>query len=126
MTLSPAEILGISIIQWSQLAGCISTLRNLCALGELGWDLSAVRRLVDLPALVASTAEKLDLASREAGEGADGAFAQLARGMAAFDAGESRILEADGSVDMFSEEECLMNPTLWMDKFFFDSEVAQV
>jgi hypothetical protein len=138
LTLSPSELLGISFIQWTQLARCIATLHSLCALGELGWDLTAVRRLVDLPALLACTAEKLELASAEAGEQSDGVFAQLASGMRNFESshsesgrgansGQQREAQAGAGADVDAmmhtqEEEYLSNPTLWLDRFLVDHD----
>ncbi len=132
LTLSASEFLGVSIVQWAQLARCIAILHDLCALSELGWDLTAVRRLVDLPALVACTAEKLELASAEAGEQlSDGVFAQLARGMRAFQSvcsgneGGALLARreetqagsgADADPMMQAEQaEFLSNPTLWLE-----------
>ncbi|MCJ1434876.1 hypothetical protein MMC27_004246 [Xylographa pallens] len=139
LTLSPSELLGVSFIQWAQLARCIATLHNLRALGELGWDLTAVRRLVDLPALLACTAEKLELASAEAGEqSSDGVFDQLARGMRIFQStysesdrgailaqrGETQAgVGADADAMMHAQqEEYLSNPTLWLDRFLIDHD----
>ena len=139
LTLSPSELLGVSFIQWAQLARCIATLHNLRTLGELGWDLTAVRRLVDLPALLASTAEKLELASAEAGEqSSDGVFGQLARGMRIFQStysgsekGAFRAhqgeAQAEAGVDADAmmhaqQEEYLSNPTSWLDRFFIDHD----
>ncbi len=143
LTLSPSEFLGISFIQWTQLARCIANLHSLCAFSELGWDLTAVRRLVDLPALLACTAEKLELASAEAGEqSSDGVFAQLACGMRAFQStysesdrgpflaqqGEAQVgAGADAGARMHAQqEEYLSNPTLWLDRFLFDHDEQTV
>ena len=132
LTLSPSELLGVSIVQWAQLARCIAILHDLWALSELGWDLTAVRRLVDLPALVSSTAENLELASAEAGEQAsDGVFAQLARGMRTFQSAcsgndrgvllahheETQAGSGAGADPMMQaeQEEYLSNPTIWLD-----------
>jgi hypothetical protein len=143
LTLSPSEFLGISFIQWAQLARCIATLHNLCALSELGWDLTAVRRLVDLPALLTCTAEKLELASAEAGEkSCDGVFAQLACGMRIFQSaysesnggtflpqqGEAQVgagAAADAMIHA-QQEEYLSNPTLWLDRFLVDHDEQTV
>lgn len=145
LTLSPSELLGVSFIQWAQLAHCIATLHKLCALGELGWDLTAVRRLVDLPVLLACTAEKLELASAEAGEqSSDGVFAQLARGMRTFRStyseshggeflaqqGEAQAgagAGADANAVMHAQqEEHDSNPTLWLDRFLIDLDEETV
>lgn len=135
LTLSPSEFSGVSLLQWAQLARCIATLYDLCALGQLGWDLTAVRQLVDLPALLASTAEKLELASAEAGEqSSDGVFAQLACGMRIFQSTYSENEKgagslanmreaqagagADADATIYAEQnEHLSNPTLWLDRF---------
>ncbi|MCJ1391405.1 hypothetical protein MMC18_004269 [Xylographa bjoerkii] len=143
LTLTPSEFLGVSFIQWAQLARCIATLHNLRALSELGWDLTAVRRLVDLPSLLACTAEKLELASAEAGEqSSDGVFAQLARGMRIFQStysendrgaflaqqGEAQAgAGADADAIMHAQqEEYLSNPTLWLDRFLIDHDEQTV
>ena len=143
LTLSPSELLGVSFIQWAQLARCIATLHNLHALSELGWDLTAVRRLVDLPALLACTAEKLELASAEAGEqSSDGVFGQLARGMRIFQStysksdGEASLAQqgevragAGADVDAMmhaQQEEYFSNPSLWLDRFFIDHDEQAV
>lgn len=87
LTLSPSGLLGVSFIQWAQLARCVATLQQLSTLQEPGWDPDTVRRLVDLPVLLSCTADKLELAAAEAGErpdSADGVFTQLARGLRLF------------------------------------------
>jgi hypothetical protein len=87
LTLSPSGLLGVSFIQWAQLARCVATLHQLSALHEPGWDPATVRSLVDLPVLLSCTADKLELAAAEAGEqpaSADGVFTQLARGLRMF------------------------------------------
>ncbi|KAL6701447.1 hypothetical protein J3F84DRAFT_354852 [Trichoderma pleuroticola] len=84
LTLSPSRLLGVSFIQWAQLARCVATLHQLSAYQEPGWDPVALRDLVNLPVLISCVADKLELAAAEAGEhpmSADGVFAQLARGL---------------------------------------------
>ncbi|KAL6801243.1 hypothetical protein GGI42DRAFT_325978 [Trichoderma sp. SZMC 28013] len=84
LTLSPSRLLGVSFIQWAQLARCVATLHQLSAYQEPGWDPVALRDLVNLPILISCMADKLELAAAEAGEhpmSADGVFAQLARGL---------------------------------------------
>ncbi|KAK4064099.1 uncharacterized protein Triagg1_9255 [Trichoderma aggressivum f. europaeum] len=84
LTLSPSRLLGVSFIQWAQLARCVATLHQLSAYQEPGWDPVALRDLVNLPVLISCMADKLELASAEAGEhpmSADSVFAQLARGL---------------------------------------------
>ncbi|KAJ5382595.1 hypothetical protein N7517_000506 [Penicillium concentricum] len=88
LTLSPSGLLGVSFIQWAQLVRCVATLHQLSTLREPGWDPATVRKLVDLPVLLSSTADKLELAAAaEAGQqpaSADGVFMQLARGLRMF------------------------------------------
>jgi hypothetical protein len=87
LTLSPSELLGVSFIQWAQLARCVATLHQLSALQEPGWDPASLRSLVDLHVLLSRTADKLELAAAEAGEhpvSVDGVFTQLARGLRMF------------------------------------------
>ncbi|KAJ5957037.1 hypothetical protein N7501_011316 [Penicillium viridicatum] len=86
LTLSPSGLLGVSFIQWAQLARCIATLHQLSTLQEPGWDLATLRSLVSLPALLSCTADKLDLAAAEAGEhpASVDVFTQLARGLRMF------------------------------------------
>lgn len=87
LTLSPSGLLGVSFLQWAQLAQCVASLHQLSTLSEPGWDLAAVRGLVDLPVLLSSTADKLELAAAEAGEqptSVDGVFTQLASGLRIF------------------------------------------
>ncbi|KAJ5158415.1 uncharacterized protein N7500_008066 [Penicillium coprophilum] len=87
LTLSPSGLLGVSFIQWAQLARCLATLHRLSTLQEPGWDPATVSRLVDLPVLLSYTADKLELAAAEAGEqlgSVDGVFTQLARGLRMF------------------------------------------
>ena len=136
LTLLPSELLGLSFVQWAQLVRCMATLHKLCSLGELGWDLTAVRRLVDLPALLACTAEKLELASVEAGEqSSDGVFAQLARGIRAFQATNSEsnggaLLAEQGNsqagvgadLDAFMQEDFFSNPAFWLDPFVVNQD----
>ena len=105
-----------------------------------------MRRLVDLPALLSCTVEKLELASAEAGEQADGVFAQLAAGLRTFqgtssesdrpeeaqagaavdgNANEDADVDADADADAMmhaQQEEYLSNPTLWLDRFLIDHE----
>lgn len=87
LTLSPSGLLGVSFIQWAQLARCVATLHQLSTLQKPGWDLVTLRSLVDLPVLLSCTADKLELAAAEAGEhlvSVDGVFIQLARGLRRF------------------------------------------
>ncbi|CAG8907190.1 unnamed protein product [Penicillium egyptiacum] len=87
LTLSPSGLLGVSFIQWAQLARCVATLHQLSTLQERGWDPATVCGLIDLPVLLSCTADKLELAAAEAGEQpapADGVFTQLARGLRMF------------------------------------------
>lgn len=87
LTLSPSGLLGVSFLQWAQLARCVATLHQLSTLQEPGWDPATVRRLADLPVLLSCMADKLELAAAEAGEqpgSADGVFTQLARGLRMF------------------------------------------
>lgn len=84
LTLSPSELLGVSFIQWAQLARCIATLHQLSVLHEPGWDTTTARSLIDLPVLLSCTADKLGLAAAEAVKqpaSADTVFTQLARGL---------------------------------------------
>ncbi|PKK49620.1 hypothetical protein CI102_9862 [Trichoderma harzianum] len=150
LTLSPSGLLGVSFIQWAQLARCVATLHQLSAYQEPGWDPAALRDLVNLPVLISCMADKLELAAAEAGEhpmSADGVFAQLARGLRSYkpdyhDRGflvqqeESRreAEERDGAVTTTAtvtdtnsealtygqEAGYLMSPTLWLDQFFVD------
>lgn len=148
LTLSPSGLLGVSFIHWAQLARCIATLYQLSAHHEPGWDLAAVRNLVDLPVLLSCTADKLELAAVEAGEqpgSADGVFTQLARGLRMYksayhdselliqqdevrrstEAGDETgtKLDADANADALTygqEAGYLMSPTLWLDQFFVD------
>ncbi|CAI7624697.1 unnamed protein product [Penicillium palitans] len=87
LTLSPSGLLGVSFIQWAQLARCVATLHQLSTLQEPGWDPATLCSLVDLPVLLSCTAEKLELVVAEAGEhplSVDGVFTQLARGLRMF------------------------------------------
>ncbi|KAJ6121114.1 hypothetical protein N7523_005394 [Penicillium sp. IBT 18751x] len=87
LTLSPSGLVGVSFIQWAQLARCVATLQQLSTVQEPGWDPITVSKLVDLPVLLSCTADKLDLAAAEAGEqpgSAGGVFTQLARGLRTF------------------------------------------
>lgn len=87
LTLSTSGLLGVSFIQWAQLARCIATLHQLSVLHELGWDTTTVRSLIDLPVLLSCAADKLELAAAEAVEqpaSADTVFTQLARGLRMF------------------------------------------
>ncbi|KAJ5181925.1 hypothetical protein N7449_012072 [Penicillium cf. viridicatum] len=87
LTLSPSGLLGVSFIQWAQLARCVATLHQLSTLQEPGWDLATLCSLVDLHVLLSCTADKLELAAAEAGEypvSVDGVFTQLARGLRRF------------------------------------------
>ncbi|KAJ5418996.1 uncharacterized protein N7487_002546 [Penicillium crustosum] len=90
LTLSPSGLLGVSFVQWAQLARCVATLHQLSTLQEPGWDLATLRSLVDLPVLLSCTADKLERAAAEAGEhrvSVDGVFTQLARGLRMFQSG---------------------------------------
>ncbi|KAK0702296.1 hypothetical protein B0H67DRAFT_595459 [Lasiosphaeris hirsuta] len=59
------EFLGISFIQWAQLTQCLVALSYLDALQDPGWDLRAVRGLIDLPILLDRMAAKFETASME-------------------------------------------------------------
>ncbi|EEH06655.1 conserved hypothetical protein [Histoplasma capsulatum G186AR] len=87
LTISLPGLLGVSFIQWTQLSRCLATLHRLSTLREPGWDLATIHRLVDLPMLLSSTADRLELAAAVAGEqpaSADGVFTQLARSLRKF------------------------------------------
>ncbi|KAJ5826939.1 hypothetical protein N7447_003702 [Penicillium robsamsonii] len=88
LTLSPSGLLGISFIQWAQLVRSLAKLHQLSTLREPGWDPDTVRKLVDLPALLSCTADKLGLAAAAESSRqpalAEGVFMQLARGLRMF------------------------------------------
>lgn len=67
LALAPSDVLGISFIQFAQLARCIVVLKRLTTLDEPAWDRAAVRALVDLPVVLDRMADKLERAAAEAG-----------------------------------------------------------
>ncbi|KAK3356507.1 hypothetical protein B0T25DRAFT_536880 [Lasiosphaeria hispida] len=63
--LPPNEFLAISFTQWAQITQCVVALSHLDALQDPGWDLHAVRSLVDLPSLLDHITAKFETASME-------------------------------------------------------------
>jgi hypothetical protein len=70
-TLPPVSIQGLSFLFWSQYMRCIILLKRLSTYEDPAWDRQAVRNVVDLPHVLQWMIDKLELASREAGERAD-------------------------------------------------------
>ncbi|KAL4905452.1 hypothetical protein BDW74DRAFT_152649 [Aspergillus multicolor] len=111
LTLQPSAFLGISFVQWAQLTRCAATLHHLSAVREPGWDPAAMRSLVDLPFLLSCMADKLELAAAGGHpESGGGVFAQLARGLRAFqsasqDKGAVATPRETGRRDEAGEEE---------------------
>lgn len=147
LTLSPSDLRGVSFIQWTQLARCIATLHHLSVLSEPGWDLAAVRSLVDLSALLASAAEKLEQASAEVGDEApDSVFNQLAGGLRKFQLTREDQSHVKGSGPLLTQQEgarvgtgadaearaygqpqgYFLSPTLWLDQLFVDYEGQEI
>ncbi|KAH8892008.1 hypothetical protein GQ53DRAFT_794145 [Thozetella sp. PMI_491] len=77
-SLPPDTCIGLPFLSWAQYAACIVILYRLSTLEDPGWDCRAVRQTVDLLAVLSAMADRLELTSREAGEGAaDDIFAQI-------------------------------------------------
>ncbi|KAI9684238.1 MAG: hypothetical protein M1822_005711 [Bathelium mastoideum] len=68
LSLPPDECAGLSFIHMAQLARCLVVLYRLSTFAHPAWDCLLVRNTVDLLSVLDSVAEKLELASREAGE----------------------------------------------------------
>jgi len=137
LTLSPSDFLGVSFIQWAQLARCVLVLNNLIALEDPGWNRAAVRALIDLPVLLGRMAEKLELAAAEAGEQeSDDVFTQLACGMRMFCSGiqggevepehggaREDMVDSGGAGDdvVAAQKGYFRNPRLWLEQLFAET-----
>ena len=80
LSLPLLEFVGISFLQWAQLARCIAILNRLIpTIGDTAWDRTALRSLANVPALLGRLAERFDWASQLVGEsGLDDVFTNLA------------------------------------------------
>ena len=67
-SLPPAECAGLSFIHMAQLARCLMVLYRLSTFAHPAWDCHSVRSTVDLLLVLDGVADKLELASSEAGE----------------------------------------------------------
>jgi len=84
-TLSPSACVGFSFLFWAQLSRCLVILYRLSTYADPAWDLQAVRNTVDLLLVLDRMADKLELASSEAGERSnDDLFMQIPRMMRMF------------------------------------------
>lgn len=67
-SLSPAECAGLSFLHMAQIARCLMVLYRLSTFVDPSWDCQLVRGTVDLLSVLNGVAEKLEMASGEAGE----------------------------------------------------------
>lgn len=68
LSLPPTECAGLSFMHMAQLARCLMVLYRLSTFVHPGWDCDLVRNTVDLLRVLDGVADKLEMASREAGE----------------------------------------------------------
>jgi hypothetical protein len=68
LSLSPAECAGLSFIHMAQLARCLMVLYQLSTFAHPAWDCNLVRNTMDILLVLDGVAERLELASNEAGE----------------------------------------------------------
>ncbi|KAF2092450.1 hypothetical protein NA57DRAFT_50220 [Rhizodiscina lignyota] len=79
-TISPATYIGFPFFFWFQLVRCIIILKHLSTFEDPAWDCQAVQNTVDMSWLLDWMAEKVEMASREAGERSDDdLFRQLSK-----------------------------------------------
>lgn len=67
----PSKCVGLPFHFWSQLVRCIVILKHLTTLEDMAWDCEAVRNRINLMEVLDWMAEKVRLASIEAGEQSD-------------------------------------------------------
>lgn len=67
-SLSPAECTGLSFIHMAQLARCLMVLYRLSTFVHPDWDCQLVRSTLDILLVLDGIADKLEMASSEAGE----------------------------------------------------------
>ncbi|KAI1087104.1 hypothetical protein F5B19DRAFT_486980 [Rostrohypoxylon terebratum] len=85
LSLLPSDFVGISFLQWEQLAGCVVILSHLESLRDSRINRAHARAVIDLPVLLDRIADKLSLTATEALEQeTNGIFTQLASGIRAF------------------------------------------
>jgi hypothetical protein len=130
LALAPSEFVGISFIQWVQLTRCAVVLHHLTLLQDPGWDLSALRAIVDLPVLLNHMTEKLEETAREKGEDDyDGVFIQLAQGVQRFSSGieGSKAQSGQGApgevsakttANLAPQKGYFRNPRFWLENYF--------
>ncbi|KAI1452135.1 hypothetical protein F4805DRAFT_463107 [Annulohypoxylon moriforme] len=134
LSLLPSDFLGISFLQWEQLAGCVVILSHLESLRDSRINRAHARAVIDLPVLLDRIADKLSLTAAEALEQEpNGIFTQLASGIRAFRSniqGSMVELERPGPADVSGcggtnatppQQGYFVNsgtPKFWMDQFF--------
>ena len=131
LTIPPSDFVGISFLQWAQLAGCIAVLAQLERLHDPRINLPKARGIVDLPVLLDHIAEKLELAAGEGQEKhPDGVFTQLTAQIRTFRSTiQGSILEVErpgpdavsgcgGRNVVAPRTGYLANSRFWMDQLF--------
>lgn len=126
-----SDFVGISFLQWEQLAGCIIILSHLEAIEDSRTNRAHARAVVDLPVLLDRIAEKLSQTATDAREEEpDGVFTQLAAGIRAFrssilpslvEAAQPRPGQNSGcygSNGASYQQGYFMNHKFWMEQFF--------
>ena len=86
LALPASDFVGISFVQWTQLARSILALNHLTTtIEDPSWDRAAVRAVIDMPVLLDRVIKKLELAAQIAGEyNHEGCFSELAFRMRQF------------------------------------------
>lgn len=126
-----SNFLGISILQWEQLAGCIVILSHLESLDDSRINRSHARAVVDLPILLDRIAEKLSRTATDAGEQEPSSvFTQLASGIRGFRSsiktsleepnqpGPGKVSGCGGSNALTYQRGYFINSKFWMDQLF--------
>ena len=80
LALPASDFVGISFVQWTQLARSVLALDHLTTtIEDPNWDRAAVRAVIDVPVLLDRVIKKLELAAQIAGEyNHEGSFSELA------------------------------------------------
>jgi hypothetical protein len=127
LPLSPSGFRGLPFPQWAHLSGCIAVLHRLDNIRDLSSTQAHNRDLVDISIVLDCLANKLELASAEAGEqGPNNVFMQLAARVYVFNSGMPRREAVDGPADdivpVAPQKGYFRNPRFWLDQFFTETE----
>ncbi|KAB5583594.1 hypothetical protein GE09DRAFT_305542 [Coniochaeta sp. 2T2.1] len=130
LAIPASQFVGISFLQWVQLTRCVAVLHHLHLLQDPGWNLTAIRAVVDLSNLLHHILEKLDQAARKTGrQDGNNVFMLLAQGLRKFGSGiegnrtspdkrQPSATSADTSASLAPQKGYFRNPRFWMENYF--------